>query len=232
MQKLVFDVMNDVKQRILVIEDEEAIQESILDVLSINEFEVTCASDGRTGLQLAKAFHPDLILCDINMPELDGYSVLSELRKDAELELIPFVFLTALADMQNLRHGMQLGADDYLTKPIQISDLLEAIATRLNRQARVSDHYTNALKKDTAPIPTDNLKPRQRATDNLTPRQREILQLIAKGKTTKEIADKLFISIKTVETHRGQIMERLNIHELASLVRYAIRIGLVDLNSD
>lgn len=214
-------------QRILVIEDEEAIQDSLLDILSINEFEVTAASDGKTGLQLAKTFHPDLILCDIHMPELDGYKVLLELRKDAELKLIPFVFLTALADMQNLRHGMQLGADDYLTKPIQMNDLLEAIATRLNRQATVSDHYTNTLKEA-----KDHHEQVPILADNLTPRQREILQLVAKGRTTKEIAEELFISIKTVETHRGQLMERLNIHELASLVRYAIRVGLVDLNSD
>ena len=245
------------------------------------------------------------LLCDVDMPELNGYQVLQALRQDPDLEDISFIFLTALSSMDNLRKGMNLGADDYLTKPLQIDALLAAIATRLQKQDQHTHHQNkklvpqrqiserqisekmrltprqhrvlqlviqgkpihelannlavsldaaellediatrlnrrlsldaqldiradpqiDPLDLQQAQIPKDHAKHDQK----LTPRQREILRLVANGMTTKEIAESLFISVKTVETHRGQLMERLNIHDLAGLIRYALRSGLIDLD--
>jgi len=291
--------------RILVIEDAAGIKEYILAILKKEGFEAIGASNGRVGLQVAQEFLPDLILCDINIPELDGYEVLKHLRQNPKLEAIPFIFLTSLADMTSLRKGMILGADDYLTKPININELLEAIATQLQKEAISKKHYIqlNQTAKNTLAenksIQTQEIKaqevreklllsPRQHKiiqlvtqgkntreiadeleisidaaelleniamrlnkrlhrTDNsdpavpkvdydqiqetrLTPRQLQILKFVSEGMTTKEIADELFISVKTVETHRGQIMERLNIHDLAGLIRHAIRMGLTSLD--
>ncbi|MEE3719073.1 response regulator [Tumidithrix elongata RA019] len=127
--------------KILVIEDEDDIREGILDVLSADNFLAIEAGNGKAGIQMAKHHKPDLILCDVSMPELDGYGVISELRQDPSFATIPFIFLTAQVQKNNLRYGMNLGADDYLTKPISRSELLEAITTRLGKQAAIDQQF-------------------------------------------------------------------------------------------
>jgi DNA-binding NarL/FixJ family response regulator len=164
------------------------------------------------------------------MPDLDGYEVLSQIRHDKNLDIVPFVFLAAETDIQGLRHGMELGADDYLTTPLVIHDLLAVIASQLQKQAIFIHHYHKDLT--TREVMEKHRLPIAPIHELLTPRQREILKLVTQSKTTKQIAEELFISVKTVETHRGQVMERLNIHDLAGLVRYAIRVGLVDLTEN
>lgn len=119
--------------RILVIEDTPEIRNNVLDFLEAEDFEVMSASNGREGVKLAKNNHFDLILCDIMMPELDGYGVITELRQDPNTADIPFIFLTAKGERSDLRMGMNLGADDYLTKPFTPGELLEAITARLHR---------------------------------------------------------------------------------------------------
>ena len=123
--------MNQVDATILVIEDDESIRENIAEMLTDEGFAVLVAENGISGLKIAQENHPNLILCDIMMPQLDGYGVLTALRKKPDTELIPFIFLTARADRTDQRTGMKLGADDYVTKPFSRGDLLEAISTRL-----------------------------------------------------------------------------------------------------
>src|SRR6266699_6431397 len=120
-------------KRILVIEDEHEMRRNITALLRYKEYEPIAAENGRLGVELARREKPDLILCDVMMPELDGYGVLQTLQQDAGLALIPFVFLTAKGDKDNLRSGMNLGADDYLTKPVANADLVRAIEARLRR---------------------------------------------------------------------------------------------------
>ncbi len=133
--------------KILVIENEEAIRENILELLEIEEFETLQAPNGKIGLEVAQEHHPDLILCDVMMPELDGYGVLEALRKEEETQRIPFIFLTAKADKLDLRKGMELGADDYLTKPFSPDELLKAIATRLEKQAALEKYSQHQLEE-------------------------------------------------------------------------------------
>lgn len=122
-------------KRILVIEDETQVRENIQQILEFSDFEVISAAEGAAGLNLAKANIPDLIICDIMMPGMDGYSVLKALRQEPTTETIPVIFLTAKADRADLRQGMELGADDYLTKPFENSELVRAVKSRLERQA-------------------------------------------------------------------------------------------------
>ena len=124
--------------KILVIEDAIDVREIVIDILEAEEFEVVGAHNGRVGVDLAKIHHPDLILCDVMMPELDGYGVLSALRQEPELAAVPFVFLTAKATKADRREGMNLGADDFLTKPFTRNELLDAIATRLEKRAVIT----------------------------------------------------------------------------------------------
>ncbi len=121
--------------KILIIEDQAVLLEELQDSLGFEGHDVIGASNGRDGVRLARTHLPDLIISDVMMPELDGYQVLEELRKTPGTETIPFLFLTAKAEIHDIRRGMKLGADDYLTKPFTRDDLLAAINVRLKRQA-------------------------------------------------------------------------------------------------
>jgi len=130
---------------ILVIEDEEPIRENLVTLLEAEGYEVISAANGRVGVQLARQHLPDLILCDILMPELDGYGVYRELRQDPVTATIPFIFLTARANLTDVRAGMALGADDYLTKPFTREEVLQAIATRLAKRATVVRQFQSKM---------------------------------------------------------------------------------------
>ncbi|MBW4576945.1 MAG: response regulator [Aphanothece sp. CMT-3BRIN-NPC111] len=134
-------------KNILVIEDELSVQEIILDILDAEDFSAIGAENGRRGIELAKEHIPDLIICDIMMPEMDGYEVLTHLRQDPLTATIPFIFLTAKADKADVRQGMNLGADDYLTKPFARSELIGAIASRLEKHAAIAQPYITQLKQ-------------------------------------------------------------------------------------
>src|SRR5665647_1535091 len=120
-------------KKILVIEDDTIMRENTAEILELAQYHVSTAANGRIGSSMAKEIRPDLIVCDIMMPELDGYGVLHVLSKDPKTASIPFIFLTAKAEKSEMRKGMELGADDYLTKPFEDTELLSAIESRLKR---------------------------------------------------------------------------------------------------
>lgn len=119
--------------KILLIEDEEPLRKNVMEMLMLEGAEAFEAANGRIGISLAQTHKPDLIICDIMMPEMDGYEVLERIRQDPMLSKTPFIFLTARADRSFMRHGMELGADDYLTKPFTFTELRTAIQSRLSR---------------------------------------------------------------------------------------------------
>ncbi|MDD1414990.1 response regulator [Dolichospermum sp. ST_con] len=130
---------------ILIIEDESTVRNNIQEILELSDFHTLVAENGTQGLRLAQDKNPDLILCDLMMPELDGYGVLAALRQDISTATIPFIFLTARAERSDLRRGMELGANDYLTKPFQTDELLQAINTRLDQQSLAKEKTQQAL---------------------------------------------------------------------------------------
>jgi len=131
--------------RILIIEDEKSLRAGLRDILGLEGFTVLEAENGRTGIQLATQHLPDLILCDIMMPEMNGYEVLTELGINPSTRLIPFVFMTALADRADIRHGMDLGADDYLVKPFTREELLKAVEVRIRKTETIREDSDSAL---------------------------------------------------------------------------------------
>lgn len=141
---------------ILVIEDEPVVRANILALLQVEGFHVIGAENGQMGVQLAQTHIPDLIICDVMMPEMNGYDVLQRLRQTITTKMIPFIFLSARSERQDFRQGMELGADDYLTKPFTRVELLQAITTRLNRRADITQlqqkivelQQANLLKDD------------------------------------------------------------------------------------
>lgn len=140
--------MNTRKTKILFIDDEEQYLKNLTTLLKEEGFETLTALNGMDGIDVAKSSQPDLIVCDIMLPDISGYMILEELRKREQTRLIPFIFLTAKAEMTDLRKGMNLGADDYLTKPFSIKDLKAAIITRLKKTEMLRSKTSRGDKLD------------------------------------------------------------------------------------
>jgi len=133
--------------QILVVEDDPNVRTLVIKLLKAEGFDVISATDGLVGVQLARANEPDLIICDIMMPECNGYEVLEQLRQSPNTATIPFIFLSAKSDRTDLRQGMDLGADDYLTKPFKRVELLGAVSARLAKQAAITEPYIAEMKR-------------------------------------------------------------------------------------
>jgi DNA-binding NarL/FixJ family response regulator len=189
-------------KRILVIVDEREMRRNLTTILRLENFDPLPAENGLVGVELAKRKKPDLVLCDVMMPELDGYGVLAALRAEPATVTIPFIFLTAKGEKPDIRSGMNLGADDYLTKPVAKPDLLSAIRSRLERaiQQAVPEFKPNF----------DSARPLQTEL-GLTPRVAETLLWLAQGKTNPEIATILGNSESTVKKHVLEIFEKLGV---------------------
>ncbi|MFN8577132.1 MAG: response regulator [Candidatus Sericytochromatia bacterium] len=132
-------------KKIMVVEDTKSVREELVTILEFEDFEVIEAENGMMGLEYAQKFLPDLIVCDVLMPELDGFGLLKLLREEPATENTPFIFLTAKAAKEDLRGGMELGADDYLTKPFTPEELLSAIRTRLNKHENMEKQSQNKI---------------------------------------------------------------------------------------
>ncbi len=206
--------------KILVIEDEPEMRRNLATILQLEHYRPLTAENGRIGLQLASKERPDLILCDVMMPELDGYGVLQALRQDPALALIPFIFLTAKGEKQDLRSGMNLGADDYLTKPVAKADLLRAIAARLRRSEQQAQRE---FKPDFS-----SYRPLLKL--GLTPRAAEVLLWVAQGKTNSDIAVILSISESTAKKHLLEIFEKLGVETRSAATLRALEVLAIPAN--
>jgi DNA-binding NarL/FixJ family response regulator len=178
------------------------------------------ASNGPEALTLIEELMPDLVLLDITMPGTKGLAVLEEITH--RFPTIRVIMLTMHEAREYVVQSLKAGAAGFIPKSAATAELHEAIVTVMRGKTFVSRETAQA---DTTGA--DSTADQQALVDKLTPRQREILVLIAEGKSTKQIAGTLNISVKTAESHRAQLMERLNIHDVAGLVRLAIRTGLV-----
>ena len=183
------------------------------------------AEDGREAVRLARQLHPDVVIMDVSMPDLNGMAATRQiLGKSKKVKIIA---LSMHSDTLFISEMLKSGASGYLLKDCAFEELREAIRTVIAGNIYLSpaisdvvvDDYLHRLSK-TGPSDSGEV---------LTDREREVLQLMAEGKSTKQIALELYISVKTVETHRRQIMNKLNIHTVAELTKYAIRKGLTTL---
>jgi DNA-binding NarL/FixJ family response regulator len=174
--------------------------------------------DGREALELIRRYQPDVALLDITMPSLTGIEVAT--RVAAEFQNVRIIILSMHTSEDYIARAVRAGVSGYLLKNADPVELELALRAALNREMYLSPSVSKQLVEDYA----RRLGP---SDEPLTPRQREILQSIAEGKSTKDIAVILDLSVKTVETHRKELMDRLGIHDVPGLVRYAIRIGLI-----
>ena len=209
--------------RVLLADDHALVRagiHSLLDKMPSVEV-VAEAGDGREALALIKKHLPDITLMDITMTGLNGLEATARAVK--EFPSVKIIILSMHANEEYVMQALRAGASGYLLKDaatIELGFALQAVS-------RDETYLSPAISKRVIDSYLNRVSPQQSPLEQLTSRQREILQLIAEGKSTKEIAFLLNVSVKTVETHRAQLMERLDIHDVPNLVRYAIRVGLV-----
>ena len=195
--------------RILIIEDNDPMRENLALMLEMEGFAVVCAPDGRRGVELARSRAPDVILCDVMMPGLDGYGVLQALRADPATATIPLIFLTAKGEKVDQRAGMNLGADDYLVKPVAKAEVLASITARLQRQQQ-HEHWTQLQVSQVKLIP-DFSSSTPLETLGLSPREAQVLLWIAQGKTNEEIGIILGAARNTIKKHVLHLLEKLGV---------------------
>lgn len=215
------------KIRIVIIDDHTLVRDGIRALLdNFEELEVVGeASDGITGIEAIRRLRPDVVLMDISMPRLNGMDaatcVLQEERLGARV-----LMLSMYANEEYVIRALRAGAAGYILKDSRKEELAHAILTVASGESYFSpqvsraviENYVHSVEAEPSPV------------ERLTPRQREILKLIAQGRSSKEIANILNVSLKTVDTHRTQLMERLNIHDVSGLVRFAIKHALITLS--
>jgi DNA-binding NarL/FixJ family response regulator len=209
--------------RVLLADDHAIVRAGIRALLEkMSNVEVVGeARTGREALELVKSKLPNLVLMDIAMTELGGLEALPRIVKD--FPGVKVIILSAHANEEYVIRALRSGAAGYLVKDAATAELELAIRSVTEEKTYLSPSISRTVINSYLERVGGQLSP----LEQLTPRQREILQLLAEGRNTKEIASDLDISVKTVETHRLQVMERLNIHDVPGLVRYAVRSGLV-----
>ena len=215
--------------RVLLADDHNLVRAGIRALLeTIPGVEVVAESaQGQESLELIEKHRPDVAILDIGMPGLNGVEVASRATKSSPRTRV--VMLSMHADPTYVRQALRAGASGYLLKEAAVEELPLALAAVMRGESyltpKVSQAVVQGFLRDDEPGQRDPL-------EGLTSRQREILQLVAEGRSTKEIAAALDLSVKTVETHRARLMERLGIHDLPGLIRLAIRAGLVPPATD
>jgi DNA-binding NarL/FixJ family response regulator len=205
--------------RVLLADDHQIVRDGMKVFLEREGYNVNAqAQNGQEAVRLAQNFKPDVVVLDITMPILNGLDAAREILHNSPNTKA--ILLSMHDESKYVLEGLRLGVKGFVTKTHAAEDLLQAIRQALQGMTYVSPELSQAVF---AAIHTNS----DVAQDPLTPRERQVLQLVAEGKTNKESAQLLNISTKTAETHRARIMEKLNIHETAGLVRYAIRRGLI-----
>jgi DNA-binding NarL/FixJ family response regulator len=217
--------MNDTKPiRVILADDHPIVRAGIRSELeSLPRVRVEAeASDGREAIELVKAHRPDVVFMDISMPGLNGLEATARITR--EFTQVRVVILSRHENEEYFWHALKSGACGYLLKKAAVAELKSAVERVIGGEIYLSRDISNRLLKK---FPLQQIAHQKTPLEQLTERQREILQLIAEGQTTKAIALILKVSPKTVEYHRAQLMDRLKIHDIPGLVRFALRAGLI-----
>jgi DNA-binding NarL/FixJ family response regulator len=209
------------RARVLLADDHTLVLEGLRKILEDDFDLVGLAEDGRALVEMATRLEPDVIVLDISMPKLNGLDAARQLKK--LLPTTKLIFLTMHGDASYANEAFRAGASGYLLKRSAGSELIQAIQAVLKDQC----YMTPAITKEVLDSCFQTSTPSPVPSDKLTPRQREVLQLVAEGKSTKEIATILNVSIKTVEFHKSHVMRALDLHTTAELTKYAVAQGIV-----
>jgi DNA-binding NarL/FixJ family response regulator len=208
---------------VLIADDHRLVAEALKSLLAADYDLVGVVEDGRALVEAARTLRPDVIVADVTMPHLNGIDALVQLRQGGDH--VPVVFLTMHRDATFARRALDAGASGFVLKHSAPAELISAIRAALQGKTYLTPQIAGEV------LGVMRLAPEKPAgsVESLTPRQREVLQLVAEGHSTKEIASRLGISTRTVEFHKYQVMETLGLHSSAELTHVAIKSGLVEL---
>jgi two-component system, NarL family, response regulator NreC len=211
--------------QVLITDDHRLLREGLRSLLENRGFEVTGeAEDGRSGVRLAKQLEPDAVIIDISLPGLNGIEATRQIHQNSPA--VKVIVLSMRADSRAVLAALAAGASAYLLKEAAFEEVVTALRVVLKGQIYLSPAIAHVVVQSSV----EHLSANPRAVRRgISGREREILQLVAEGRSSKEMAASLFVSVKTIETHRKQIMNKLNLHSVAELTKYAIREGVTSL---
>jgi DNA-binding NarL/FixJ family response regulator len=202
------------QKRLLLIDDDPNLILLVKDYLEFRGYEVTTAENGREALEILEKEMPDMIICDVMMPEMDGYAFVEQVRKDPRTNWIPVLFLSAKGQSQDRVKGLNTGADVYMVKPFEPEELVSQVEASLKQAGRLLQHQiklgTNGPKIQ---VPFDV---------ELTPTETKVVQFVARGMANREIAEAMKVSQRTIESHVSNMLAKTGLHNRTELARWAI----------
>ncbi len=202
------------QKKLLLVDDDPNLILLVKDYLEFRGYEVVTAENGREALEILASELPDMIICDIMMPEMDGYGFVAELRKQNQASWIPVLFLSAKGQSQDRIKGLNLGADVYMVKPFEPEELVAQVESSLKQSGRLIQHGDTGTLNDTMIQVNPSVE--------LTPTEVKVVQLVAKGLANKDIAQQMSLSQRTVESHVSNMLGKTGLNNRTELARWAI----------
>lgn len=205
---------NGEQKRLMLVDDDPNLVLLVRDYLEFRGYDVTTAENGRVALEILEQELPDLMICDIMMPEMDGYTLVKQIREDPRTESIPVLFLSAKGQSQDKVKGLNTGADVYIVKPFEPEELVAQVESSLRQASRLNQHPNPNL--DHGP------KLRVRRNVELTPTELRVVQLVAQGLANRDIARIMKVSQRTIESHVSNMLGKTGLHNRTELARWAL----------
>jgi DNA-binding NarL/FixJ family response regulator len=204
-------------KRLLVVDDDPNLVLLVKDYLEFRGYEVVAASNGLEALEVMRRLTPDLIICDVMMPEMDGYTFVQTLRSDRATDWIPVIFLSARGQTADRVRGLNAGADAYLVKPFEPEELVAQVEATLKHTERLLQMQGGAPVQPAIQLDREV---------ELTPTETKVLQYVARGMSNREIAEVMGVSQRTIESHVSNMLSKTGLHNRTELARWAIESGL------
>lgn len=203
------------QNKLLLIDDDPNLILLVKDYLEFRGYEVLTAENGREGLQILEDHTPDMIICDVMMPEMDGYAFVEQVRQNPRTDWIPILFLSAKGQSQDRVRGLNIGADVYMVKPFEPEELVAQVESSLKQANRLIKHNTTGGIESERQIQVPK-------NVELTPTELKVVSLVAQGMANREIAKQLKVSQRTIESHVSNMLNKTNLNNRTELARWAI----------
>jgi DNA-binding NarL/FixJ family response regulator len=212
------DNLSKENNRLLLVDDDPNLILLVKDYLEFQGYEVTTAENGREALEILASTVPDMIICDIMMPEMDGYTLIEKIRQDSRINWVPVMFLSAKGQSQDRVKGLDTGADVYMVKPFEPEELVAQVESSLRQAHRLMRGVNRTTEESQRLQVPSNVE--------LTPTELRVVQFVSQGLANREIADKLNVSQRTIESHVSNMFNKTSLHNRTELARWAIESNM------
>lgn len=206
-------------KHLLLVDDDPNLILLVKDYLEFQGYEVTTAENGQEAMEILTKKMPDMIICDVMMPEMDGYTFIEKIRQDARTSWIPVMFLSAKGQSQDRVKGLNTGADVYMIKPFEPEELVAQVESSLKQAGRLMRYKTTLSLDEGSRIQVPN-------NVELTPTELKVVQLVAQGLSNRDIAERLSVSQRTIESHVSNMLNKTSLHNRTELARWAIESNM------